>query len=165
MQDFIYLAFFLPCTLLSSQLIMSQVTKGTYMEHRQQKCQEFLPASDDVVKARWGAYIHREHTVPLGGKRHRAVGWDVYSWGRLPGTVQGHLYWEQNSTTSEAILATMAQRGLSVQVGDRTEVWELHMDRHTCVFVTQSAPPLGSWGEWSKERFLSKSFLQITTSS
>ena len=53
MQEFIYLAFPLPSTLLSSQLIMSHVTSGTQMEHRQQKCQEPLQASDDLIKAQW----------------------------------------------------------------------------------------------------------------
>lgn len=50
---FYLLGFFLPSTLLSSQLITSHVTSGAQMRHRQQKGQELLQASDDLIKARW----------------------------------------------------------------------------------------------------------------
>lgn len=69
---FYLLGFFLPSTLLSSQLITSHVTSGTQMGHRQQKGQELLQASDDLIKARWDTCSRQKQAILCGCKCYQA---------------------------------------------------------------------------------------------
>lgn len=146
MQDFICLAFFLLWNLLASQLIMSHVTNGTCMGHRQQNANNSSRLQPISRRHDRAHILIRTNPFCMAVKATELVTWDIYSWGRLHSAVG-----EVCTKSLELWHPMLAQHIICVLLGAGTGAWcrVCSCDRH-------SYSSWGSWAEWSIEKFLIK---------